>query len=101
MGDVAQALATAGLEPSALCLEITETALIAHPDQALSAILHLAAHMDLTVVAEGVESLEQADLLDSLGCELLQGYALGRPARADGQLPVPRRASDLPLALPA
>jgi EAL domain-containing protein (putative c-di-GMP-specific phosphodiesterase class I) len=138
VADVSAALEEAGLEPSALCLEITETALIAHPDQALTAlhalratgvtvalddfgtgysslshlhdypvdivkidrsfaahlgdgsgkdsvvtaILHLASHMDLRVVAEGVETLDQADRLAALGCDELQGYALGRPARA-------------------
>lgn len=45
-------------------------------------ILHLAHRMGLTVVAEGVETLEQADVLSGLGFELLQGHALGRPAEA-------------------
>ncbi|MCW2713360.1 MAG: domain S-box protein [Frankiales bacterium] len=48
----------------------------------VTAILHLAHRMGLTVVAEGVEPLEQADVLSGLGCELLQGHALGRPAEA-------------------
>ena len=150
VADVVRALADAGLPPTALCLEITETALIAHPEQALmalhalratgvtialddfgtgfsslshlhrypvdtvkvdrsfvarlgdgtgkdglvTAILHLAAHMDLTVVAEGVETREQARRLAELGCDLLQGYALGRPDRAHGPAvaPLPRTA---------
>ncbi|WP_052666859.1 EAL domain-containing protein [Nitriliruptor alkaliphilus] len=35
------------------------------------------------VVAEGIENAEQLEQLDALGCDLLQGYHLGRPAPAD------------------
>ena len=35
------------------------------------------------VVAEGVESAEQLELAQELGCEYVQGYHLGRPAPAD------------------
>jgi diguanylate cyclase (GGDEF)-like protein len=38
--------------------------------------------LGLTVVAEGVESLGQAEQLSALGCDLLQGYVLGRPQTA-------------------
>lgn len=33
-----------------------------------------------TVVAEGVEDKETADLLIAMGCDVLQGYHIGRPA---------------------
>ncbi len=32
-----------------------------------------------TVIAEGVESKEQGEMLMSLGCDLAQGYAISRP----------------------
>ena len=154
VADVRDALSSAGLEPADLCLEITETALIAHPERALTAlhalraagvglalddfgtgysslshlhrypvdtvkidrtfvshlgdgsgkdgivtaILHLAGHMHLAVVAEGVESPEQADRLAALGCDLLQGYAIGRPAPAESTsyVPAPRAAQAAP-----
>jgi EAL domain-containing protein (putative c-di-GMP-specific phosphodiesterase class I) len=35
------------------------------------------------VVAEGVETDEQLVLLEEYGCDLVQGYYLGRPAPAD------------------
>ena len=34
---------------------------------------------DVLVVAEGVEKKEQAELLSSLGCNLVQGYFYARP----------------------
>lgn len=37
--------------------------------------------LGMTVVAEGVESIQERDMLVELGCDLLQGYLLGRPAR--------------------
>lgn len=36
-----------------------------------------------TVIAEGVETAEQGDLLASLGCHQLQGFSISRPMRAD------------------
>ena len=46
----------------------------------LEGIVSLAHRLDLTVIAEGIEATEQLDLLGALGCQLGQGYLLGRPA---------------------
>ncbi|WP_432263256.1 bifunctional diguanylate cyclase/phosphodiesterase [Cupriavidus sp. TMH.W2] len=43
------------------------------------AIIALAKSLDLKLVAEGVETREQADKLILFGCEYLQGYYFGRP----------------------
>jgi len=37
--------------------------------------------MGITVVAEGIEVIEEKDTLVELGCDLLQGYLVARPAR--------------------
>jgi EAL domain-containing protein (putative c-di-GMP-specific phosphodiesterase class I) len=37
--------------------------------------------LGMLVVAEGVETPEERDLLVTLGCDFLQGYLLGRPGR--------------------
>ena len=42
-------------------------------------IIGIARLLDLEVVAEGVETREQADFLLSRGCILMQGYYYGRP----------------------
>ena len=149
VADVAMALHESGLPASALTLEITETALVAEPESALTtlralralgvtialddfgtgfsslshlhhypvdivkidrsfvtgvadphsdgraivaAVLGLAAHMNLRVTAEGVETEEQAAALRELGCERLQGYFFGKPAPAPAaDIPAPRR----------
>jgi EAL domain-containing protein (putative c-di-GMP-specific phosphodiesterase class I) len=36
--------------------------------------------LGVEVVAEGVETLEQLDILRASGCVLAQGYLLGRPS---------------------
>ncbi len=45
----------------------------------VAAIVQLASTLDLTVVAEGVETAEQLDQLCMLDCDLAQGYLLSRP----------------------
>ena len=42
----------------------------------------MAQSLNLTVVAEGVETQAQIDLLMSLGCTMVQGFLLGRPLPA-------------------
>ncbi len=46
-------------------------------------IIRLAQSMELTVIAEGVETREQRDWLESEGCFKYQGYYFGRPVPAD------------------
>jgi EAL domain-containing protein (putative c-di-GMP-specific phosphodiesterase class I) len=135
VGGVEEALAWAGLEPSRLILEITETALIkatsltvstleslralgvrvviddfgtgyfslSHlrqlPVDALKiasefiqvaeddtrsaalagAIVALGESLDITTVAEGIETKEQAERMRSLGCSFGQGYFFAKP----------------------
>ncbi|ADJ42204.1 signal transduction protein containing EAL, PAS and GGDEF domain [Amycolatopsis mediterranei S699] len=48
----------------------------------VTSIIAMAHAVDLTVIAEGVESAEQLELLRALGCDQAQGYHLGRPVSA-------------------
>jgi EAL domain-containing protein (putative c-di-GMP-specific phosphodiesterase class I)/FixJ family two-component response regulator len=45
----------------------------------LRGICSLGHAMHMTVVAEGVESLATVPVLESTGCDVVQGYAIGRP----------------------
>ncbi|MFT3816401.1 MAG: EAL domain-containing protein [Rubrivivax sp.] len=47
-----------------------------------TAVIALGRSMEMNVVAEGVETEAQADLLRRLGCDEMQGYLLGRPMPA-------------------
>ena len=47
-----------------------------------NAVLDLAKHLGLSVVAEGVESEAQLDYLDQRGCQYIQGYLTGKPMPA-------------------
>lgn len=49
----------------------------------VSMIMGLAREMDLKVVAEGVETEEQLAFLTGRGCDIIQGYLLGRPVPAE------------------
>ena len=48
----------------------------------VSSIIEIAAKLGMKVVAEGVETPEQAEALVSLGCQLGQGYLYSRPHAA-------------------
>ena len=48
-----------------------------------TAVVALGQSLNLKVVAEGVETLQQADCLRALGCAEIQGYLLSRPQPAD------------------
>jgi diguanylate cyclase (GGDEF)-like protein/PAS domain S-box-containing protein len=48
----------------------------------INAIIYLSRALDLTVIAEGVETEEQKQLLTDLGCHAFQGYLFGRPVPA-------------------
>jgi EAL domain-containing protein (putative c-di-GMP-specific phosphodiesterase class I) len=133
---VENALETTGLDPRLLCLEITESAVLADPEAAtyalerlkslgvrlaiddfgigysslaqlkallpvdtikidksfvdglnnnsedtaiVDAVLRLAAGLNLSAVAEGVETSEQVEALIALGCQLSQGFHFARP----------------------
>jgi len=48
----------------------------------VNAIVSMAHNLNKKVVAEGVETFQQARVLTELGCDELQGYYLGRPQPA-------------------
>ena len=53
-------------------------------DRALvGAIINMARSLDLAVVAEGVESQRQLDLLEAAGCSCVQGYYFSRPVKVE------------------
>ena len=53
----------------------------------VASIIALGRTLEMSVVAEGVETREQQELLTQLGCNSLQGFYLGRPVSA-GQLQI-------------
>jgi EAL domain-containing protein (putative c-di-GMP-specific phosphodiesterase class I) len=137
-GIVADAVATTGIDPASLCIEITESLLIEEAESPaallcalkaagvnlvlddfgtgysslsylhrfnldslkldrsfiaelgressgstlVAASIDMARALGLTVVAEGVETEQQLNILRELSCPLGQGYLFGRPAPA-------------------
>lgn len=49
----------------------------------IAALIEIGKALDISVTAEGVETLEHADILRRLGCDTLQGYAFARPMPSD------------------
>jgi diguanylate cyclase (GGDEF)-like protein len=55
----------------------------------VSSLITLSADLDLQVIAEGVETDEQLDALDAMGCQAVQGYLLDLPSPAPHLEPTP------------
>ena len=45
----------------------------------ISSVVRMAKWLDMPIIAEGVESVEQADFLRSIGCNYIQGYLYSMP----------------------
>lgn len=45
----------------------------------ISSVVRMAKWLDMPIIAEGVESVEQADYLRSIGCNYIQGYLYSKP----------------------
>ncbi len=58
----------------------------------IATIVQLARTLGLTVVAEGIETRDQAQALLRIGCQRGQGYLFGRPAVLSAQIPRPATA---------
>jgi EAL domain-containing protein (putative c-di-GMP-specific phosphodiesterase class I) len=73
------------LEPDVVKLDMS---LIRNVDTELTkqklvrSMAHLCGELSLQVVAEGVETAGERDMLATLGCDLLQGYLFARPGEA-------------------
>ena len=61
----------------------------------IRAIVELATGLGMATTAEGVESIEQMDLMRALGCTQMQGYYLGRPMLSQRDAAVPAILPDL------
>jgi diguanylate cyclase (GGDEF)-like protein len=52
----------------------------------IGAMIAMARQLDLTTLAEGVETEEQWAILQQMGCELFQGYLFGKPLNPEAFL---------------
>ena len=67
----------------------------------LRGVIGLARGLELPVTAEGVETRAQLDVLTRAGCDLVQGYLIGRPAPIGNYAEVVGRPVDLDQRRPA
>jgi diguanylate cyclase (GGDEF)-like protein/PAS domain S-box-containing protein len=59
------------------------------------AIISIASALDMRLVAEGVETLQQVQVLDGFGCHAAQGYYFGRPVSESEFIARHLRGADL------
>lgn len=52
-------------------------------DSIISALVTLSRNLDMTIVAEGVETASHFETIRKLGCDVVQGYIVGKPMAAD------------------
>lgn len=61
----------------------------------IRAILALGQSLDVPVLAEGVETLSQLEILQFEGCDEAQGYFLGRPGPLSGLMDIPLKGRNV------
>jgi EAL domain-containing protein (putative c-di-GMP-specific phosphodiesterase class I) len=66
----------------------------------VDAVIRLAHALGLRVVAEGVETERQCEILASLGCDEFQGYLFARPMHADRLIAWVATSARLPTVMP-
>ncbi|QRM54553.1 EAL domain-containing protein [Sinorhizobium sp. BG8] len=54
-----------------------------HEQALVRSIIEIGRSLGIEIVAEGVETMEHAEMLSALGCDALQGYAFARPLAAE------------------
>jgi diguanylate cyclase (GGDEF)-like protein len=54
-----------------------------HASELLQAILGVGQALSLAVIAEGIEEKSQMEALEAMGCEMGQGFLLGKPSPAE------------------
>ena len=52
----------------------------------IRAVVAMAQSLEMTTTAEGAETIEEVQLIKSLGCDKIQGYYFGRPMDAQDAL---------------
>jgi diguanylate cyclase (GGDEF)-like protein len=60
----------------------------------VTAVIHLAHDLGMTVISEGVETTEQHHMLTKLGCDSCQGFYFARPMPASGLTELIRHATN-------
>ena len=64
----------------------------------LSSIVQMAKWISTPVIAEGVETMEQADYMKSIGCNYIQGYLYSKPVEAEEFAEKLRRTNHDPIS---
>jgi diguanylate cyclase (GGDEF)-like protein len=62
---------------------ITNIAVDKSDEAVAGSVVHIGKKLNLKVVAEGIETKEQADILTKIGCNLMQGYLFSKPLKRD------------------
>jgi diguanylate cyclase (GGDEF)-like protein/PAS domain S-box-containing protein len=62
----------------------------------VSAIIAIARHLHIEVIAEGIEAYQQVEILRRLGCTIGQGFLFARPMPADEVLKLLRNDAEPP-----
>jgi diguanylate cyclase (GGDEF)-like protein/PAS domain S-box-containing protein len=64
----------------------------------IRAVVAMAQSLEMTTTAEGTETIEEVELVRSLGCDKIQGYYFGRPMEANDALELVSRNNGLIIA---
>jgi diguanylate cyclase (GGDEF)-like protein len=74
------------IKPSRLKIDrqLVTPIVVSEPQRRLvQSIVDIGRSLDIEIVAEGVETMEHAQMLREIGCDILQGYAFAKPMPAE------------------
>jgi len=61
----------------------------------LESIVELGKHLHMDVVVEGVETREQVEFLEKIGCQVIQGYYFSKPLDVDSFMGLVKRSQGI------
>ena len=65
-----------------------------HARRVIAAMIEIGRTLNVDIVAEGVETMEQARILREMGCSVLQGWLFSKPMNVEALAAFASRPSD-------
>ena len=66
-----------------MCIRDRDNYNVVRSYEIIKSVINMAKSIDIYTVAEGVETKEQQQFLQTIGCDMIQGYIFSKPLPID------------------